>query len=380
MKTLLTFMSSGILGMAAFAMPGSTADDVMRPTANSSVTPVQVAQSKFDAAAYYKGKTIRVQVGFSAGGGTDLQARHFAAHWGKHFPGNPRFRVTNVRPNTASANRLYRSPPDGLTLEMTASSNVIRQFTSRQAKFKIQENRIIGSHTGSASVLFAHKDLSYKTLRDAIGGKKVIRIGQRNAKSGGAIRLAVVSEWLNIPMKFVPGARGTADNLIALERRDTDAYMPGGGGTLWYSLPFIRPGWLKNGTLRPFAMMGPSDLRIGSNKEMKMPSNVPYITDLLKDPKKKALFEAFSSIDTRYGKIFMAPPKTPDHIINLMRTSYAAILADKVFRAKLETMMGAPVKFTPGAEIEPILDQMVKDYAKNKDIYKKWIKLAKKRF
>jgi hypothetical protein len=43
-------------------------------------------------------------------------------------------------------------------------------------------------------------------------------------------------------------------------------------------------------------------------------------------------------------------------------------------------MMGAPVKFTPGAEIEPILDQMVKDYAKNKDIYKKWIKLAKKRF
>jgi tripartite-type tricarboxylate transporter receptor subunit TctC len=380
MKTLLTFMSCGILGVAGLTTPGNAADDLTRSKAGSSLRPVQVAQSKFDAAAYYKGKTIRLQVGFSAGGGTDLQARHFAAYWGKYFPGNPRFRVTNVRPNTASANRLYRSPPDGMTLELTASVNIIRQFTSRQAKFKIQENRIVGSHTGSSSIVFGHKDLPYKTLRDAIGGKTIIRIGQRNAKSGGAMRLAVVSEWLNIPMKFVPGARGTADNLIALERRDTDAFMPGGGGTLWFSFPFIRPGWLKKGTVRPLAKMGPSDLKIGANNEINMPSDVPFIVDLLKDPKRKKLYEAFASIDSRYGKIFMAPPRTPDHIINVMRKSYAATLADKAFRTKLETMMGEPVTFRSGKEMEPVVDQMVKDYTKNKAVYAKWVKLAKKRF
>lgn len=338
------------------------------------------AAEKFDAASYFSGKTIRVQVGFSAGGGTDLQARHFAQHWTKFMPGNPRFNVTNIRPNTASANRLYRSPPDGMTLELTASVGIIRQFTSKQAKFKIEENRIIGTHTGSSSVLFGWKDLPYKTLRDAIGGKIPIRISQRRATTGGAMRLAALSEWLNIPMKFVTGARGTADNLIALERRDTDAFMPGGGGTLWFSFPFIRPGWLKNGTVRPLAKMGPPDIPITANNEINMPANVPFATDLIKDAKKRAQYVAFANIDSRYGKIFMAPPKTPDHIVNTFRASYKELLADKPFRAKLEKMMGEPVTYTPGAEMEPIIDRMVKEYAENADVYAQWVKWAKKRF
>lgn len=37
-----------------------------------------------------------MQVGFGPGGGTDLQARHFAANWSKYMPGNPRFQVTNI--------------------------------------------------------------------------------------------------------------------------------------------------------------------------------------------------------------------------------------------------------------------------------------------
>lgn len=51
--------------------------------------------SNFDAAGYFKGKTIRIQVGFGPGGGTDIQARHFAANWTRFMPGNPRFQVTN---------------------------------------------------------------------------------------------------------------------------------------------------------------------------------------------------------------------------------------------------------------------------------------------
>jgi tripartite-type tricarboxylate transporter receptor subunit TctC len=340
----------------------------------------QVEAADFDPAAYFGGKTIRVIVGFRAGGGTDLQARLFAQHWTKVMPGNPRFNVTNVRPNTASANRLYRSAPDGMTLEMSASANVIRQFTSKQAKFKIEENRIIGTHTGTSSVIFAHKDLPYKTLREAIGGKTVIRIGQRNSKSGAAMRLAALSKWLNIPMKFISGVRGTADSLIAIERRDVDAFLPGGGGTIWYSLPFHRPGWMKSGTVRPLAKMGPSTISITANSEIPMPSHVPFASELLTDPKQKALYEAFANIDSRYGKIFMAPPKTSDAIINTYRKTYKVLLDDKAFAPKLEKLMGEPISFTSGAEMEPIIEQMVKDYAKNKKVYAQWSKWAKKLF
>jgi tripartite-type tricarboxylate transporter receptor subunit TctC len=40
-------------------------------------------------AEFYKGRTISIIIGYSAGGGYDLYARVLAQHLGKHIPGNP---------------------------------------------------------------------------------------------------------------------------------------------------------------------------------------------------------------------------------------------------------------------------------------------------
>lgn len=344
------------------------------------LSPAQAQDGSFDAKSYFAGKTVTIQVGFSPGGGTDLQARHFAAYWSRFMPGNPRFRVTNIRPNVASANRLYRSAPDGLTLELTGSPNVTNQFTRKQAKYRVEENRIIGTHIGALSVLFGSKGLPYKTLRDAIGGKTVIRMGWRRPSQAGAMRMAALSKWLNIPMKFIPGARGTSDSLLELERGDTNAWIPGGAGTAWFGLPTIRPGWLKNGTIRPIALMGEHEKKIMGNREMEMPSDVPYAVDLLKDPQRKKHYLAFSNLIDRYSKIFMMPPKTPDRIVNAYRKSYETMLKDKEFAKKLEVLQGYPVEYTPGDKIEKDIDQMVKDYKQYEDVFKTWETWAKKHF
>ena len=45
---------------------------------------------------FYKGRTIRLTVGSSAGGGTDVMARLLARHMGKHIPGQPSIAVQNL--------------------------------------------------------------------------------------------------------------------------------------------------------------------------------------------------------------------------------------------------------------------------------------------
>src|SRR6266567_3570407 len=50
---------------------------------------------------FYKGRTVQVVVGFSAGGGYDLYARVLARHMGKHIPGNPSV-VTQNMPGAGS--------------------------------------------------------------------------------------------------------------------------------------------------------------------------------------------------------------------------------------------------------------------------------------
>jgi tripartite-type tricarboxylate transporter receptor subunit TctC len=335
---------------------------------------------KFDPAAYFAGKTVRIIVGFRAGGGTDIQARHFAAHWGDVLPGKPRFSVTNITPDVAAMNLLAESKPDGLTLEMTAASYVSEQFTDDQAKFDVSKLRIIGTHNGSSSIMIARKDFPYATMREAVNGTTVLRVGGIRPDSGYEMRIAAMSQWLNIPVKFVSGLNGTAQNLIALERGDIDAYLPGGGGGTWYSLPFIRPGWFKDGTVRPWANMGPSDVKIGPNAELPAPDQVPYVTDLLKDPEQKKLYDIFAQVDAKYGKIFMAPPGTPEPVLDALRQSYGALLADEAFRKKLEEIMGEPVNYQPGDKVEHDIRQMVKDYGANAKQYEGWIVWAKERF
>ena len=45
---------------------------------------------------FYRGKTVTVLVGFTAGGGYDVYARLLGRHIGRHIPGNPSVVVQNM--------------------------------------------------------------------------------------------------------------------------------------------------------------------------------------------------------------------------------------------------------------------------------------------
>src|SRR5918992_1218818 len=70
-------------------------------------------------APFYQGKSIRIIVGSTTGGGYDLWARLLARYLGKHTPGNPDVVVQNM-PGAGSqvaANHIYNvAKPDGLTI------------------------------------------------------------------------------------------------------------------------------------------------------------------------------------------------------------------------------------------------------------------------
>ncbi|HXF76451.1 MAG TPA: hypothetical protein VNN13_10195, partial [Methylomirabilota bacterium] len=64
---------------------------------------------------FYKGKSIRIVVGFSAGGGFDTYARAIARHMSKHIPGNPSVIVENMTGagSLIAANHVYKvAKPD----------------------------------------------------------------------------------------------------------------------------------------------------------------------------------------------------------------------------------------------------------------------------
>src|SRR5258705_10049038 len=79
---------------------------------------------------FYRGKGIRIIVGFAAGGGFDAYARAIARHMGRHIPGNPSMIVDNMTGagSRVSANFLFRAPADGLVIGNFIGSLVLQQI------------------------------------------------------------------------------------------------------------------------------------------------------------------------------------------------------------------------------------------------------------
>ena len=73
----------------------------------------------YGAAPFYEGKSIRIIVGTSPGGGYDTYTRVIARHFGKYIPGKPTIIVDNMpgAGGLVAANHLYKvAKPDGLTI------------------------------------------------------------------------------------------------------------------------------------------------------------------------------------------------------------------------------------------------------------------------
>src|SRR5437763_16371390 len=70
---------------------------------------------------FYKGKTLTIVVGFTTGGGFDVNARLLARHIGRHIPGNPTVIVQNM-PGAAGIKSVQyvdgAAPKDGTVIDI----------------------------------------------------------------------------------------------------------------------------------------------------------------------------------------------------------------------------------------------------------------------
>jgi tripartite-type tricarboxylate transporter receptor subunit TctC len=333
---------------------------------------------------YFKGKTIRLIVDFKPGGGTDTQARYFAAKWGKFLPGNPRITVSNLFPNPSGRNYVWRSKPDGLTLSFVASASTGREMMDKNAKFEIAKFVQIGSHAKRDVVLLGRGTLPYNSLLEAQGSKAMIVLaepaGAASDLDGKLLAVGMLSMWLDAPLKIASVARsGTADSLLMLERGDTTGYI---AGSQWYALPKLRPGWFKSGYVKPLADLGHPDTPAVPNSEIKMPlpNAVTWMT-----PEQKSLWEGLVLPGIIYGKGITAPPGLPADIAKVLRDSYAKATKDPSFAAGLERIQGQPIIFLHGAKLQTMITKATVSFKKTlpklgklrKDVYSRYFKGVK---
>src|SRR5215472_17125894 len=123
------------------------------------VFPQQAAAEDF-----YAGETVTILVGFSAGGGFDINARALARHIGRHIPGAPNVVVDNMPGASSVTSILYldnKAPADGTFNFGLLAASLLRP---NLATLDLRKYAWIGSISEDLTACYVRANLGPKTI------------------------------------------------------------------------------------------------------------------------------------------------------------------------------------------------------------------------
>jgi tripartite-type tricarboxylate transporter receptor subunit TctC len=309
-----------------------------------------------EAGSFFAGKTVRIVVGFSPGGGYDIYARELGRYLGRHIPGHPSVVVQNMAGagSLKAVNFLFNAAPrDGTVLATFARGIVFEPLIGHLdgAQFDAPKFNWIGSISDEVSVCAINASRGVATWQDMLTTRIVI--GASGAGADSDAFPIVLRNLFHLPMRIVTGYPGGADLNLAMERGEID----GRCGWSWTSILSRNREWLADKRIR-------ITLQVALAKHEDLP-DVPLITDLVSDPRQVA---ALKLIVSRQGiaRPFAAPPEVPPERIAVLREAFDATMGDPDFVAEMRSQ-ALEVRPLGGAAIQALMRDL---YASPPDVVK----------
>lgn len=297
---------------------------------------------------FYRGKTVRVVVGYGVGGGYDLYARGFAEFIGRFIPGNPTVIVQNMPGggSLVAAKYLYGAAPrDGSYLGSVSQTLALdAAMDENAAKIDVTELKFIGRMLDNVDVGYGRPGAKFKTFDDA--RKMEITVGSTGGTSTAYLVPAALKEYGGAKFKIIPGYAGSAEVYLAAERGEVE--MLGGVG-----LTFVmqrNPDWVMK-------REAPILYQIALKPHPLLP-HVPLIGDLGLTPDGSSLLKAIAS-SSEIGRAILTTPKVPEERLAALRKAFAEMVVDPEFLKSMKKRE-IPIYAATGEE----LDEVTRDVAK----------------
>jgi tripartite-type tricarboxylate transporter receptor subunit TctC len=297
-KTLaLTAVSAAALALVAFASP-----------------------AKADEGDFFKGKTVRLVVGFGAGGGYDAYARMVAPRLGKLIGANV---VVENQPGAGgltALNRGYIAPPDGLTLMIVngTAAGLSEIVQEPGVKYELGKFGNLGIVSASPWIWLVNPDNPVVTnAADAMKPGVKIRWAASGPIDGLSDGAAITCYALKLNCQIIIGYKGSNDAAIAVTRGEMDAV---------YVSDTSANNYVKSGQNRPVATMGRTKSRFFPN--------LPTIFEQVKlTPEQVWWFDFRATVDD-LGRILVTPPNMAPARLAFLQDAVKKVLTDPALIAE----------------------------------------------
>jgi len=300
---------------------------------------------------FYRGKTITIMVGFSPGGGFDINARVLARHLGRHIPGNPVVVVQNM-PGAGSITAVtyldLTAPKDGTVLDIFNFGN-IGESRLNPDKVKVDFRRFnwIGSISQDLTVCYVWHAFGVKTLAD-LKAKPKVHMGLTGMGTSSDTNQKILKSIFGVRVQQVAGYPGSAEQRIAIERGELD-----GDCGAWSSIPVE---WVEGKKIVTVIRSAPVTAP-------DMPPDVPYSVDIAPSERDQQVLRMLLA-SAQVGRPFIASHAVPPERVRILRDGFNATMQDPQFIAEAQKLR-LPMSPKTGEEALQVVESI---YATPEDI------------
>jgi tripartite-type tricarboxylate transporter receptor subunit TctC len=299
---------------------------------------------------FFSGKTIRIVVGFTAGGSFDAYSRTLARHMGSHIPGNPAFIVENM-PGAGSlivANHLYKvAKPDGLTIGNFIGGLVMGQVLGRPGiEFDGLKYEYIGVPIKDYPVCAFSKASGITSMEKWMTAKTPAKVGATGPGATTHDVPTVLKAALGLPVQIISGYKGPTEILLSVEGGELDGVCNSWGSLKVTSIRAIEAGDL---TVAVQAVPRP-------HPEL---ARVPLAISFAKTDEARQLVEAGVHNVTAIIYPYVLPPGTPKDRVQILRKAFIETLKDPQFAADAKKSK-LDIDPLPGEEVEKTVAGLLK--------------------
>lgn len=283
---------------------------------------------------FYAGKTISIICWSGSGSLYDANARFLGRHLTRKLPGNPQVIVRNMTGGggVVATNHLANAAPkDGTTLAVVARGMGIEPLLGgEQTRFDPLKLQWIGSTSPEVSVFAVRSETRARTLEDL--RTREIAVAGPAPGSDGVTYPNTLNNLLGTRLRIVTGYSSGPEMVMAVERREVD----GRGSWSWASFRTEGMPMLQRGELRIL-------LQMAMRKSPELP-DVPLIMEYVKTNEQRQILEVILTGQTMAWPL-VAPAETPKERVELLRTTFLAMLADEEAKAEAKKL---------GIDLEPV--------------------------
>jgi tripartite-type tricarboxylate transporter receptor subunit TctC len=294
---------------------------------------------------FYKGRTVSLIIGFSAGTGYDIYARLLARFIGRHIPGNPTVIAQNM-PGAGSlkaAMYVYAvAPKDGAVIATIGRSAPLEPLLG-EAQFDGRGFTWLGSIASSSSLCATWHATAIKTWQDLL--TKPFALAGEGSGSEPDSFARILRNIFGAKVKLVTGYPGGNEMNLAIERGEVD----GRCGWSWDSIKSTRPDWLRDRKINLLAVFS-------LQKAVDIPAEVPLIGDLAATQEQRQILRLHLAGQS-FGRPFFTSPGVPEDRKAALRAAFDATMRDPDFIAETNKVK-LEVSPTSGAEIDRLLKEI----------------------